>query len=230
MAVVCQAIVKEVVIRSEDVREYILLPDKFISYEPGQFLQLSLEHATASDYWPESRSFSIASYGRDDKCLRIIVKRVGMYTSKMFEDLEIGSKCTIKYAYGEFILPEILENLQIVCIASGTGITPFLSFLDFLEKSNELNRLKLFYSVKFRKDAFDFNILQNSLGRGLSVYTTREKCDDTVNRRIEINDILCQLINTKETIFYLCGSKSFNQKYKQLLEKEGISNIRIDEW
>ena len=65
MAIITNAVVEKVVDISEDIKEYILKPDKMIAYEPGQFLQLSLDIVDASDYWAETRTFSIASYGKD---------------------------------------------------------------------------------------------------------------------------------------------------------------------
>ena len=96
---VTQTEVIQVIKHSKDTREYVLELEKERKYNPGSFVQLTLDLVTASDIWPESRTFSIASYEKG--VMKFIIKNVGSYTSRIFSELEVGKKCTIKYPFGD---------------------------------------------------------------------------------------------------------------------------------
>ena len=228
MAIITNAVVEKVINISDDIKEYILKPEKMIAYEPGQFLQLSLDIVDASDYWAESRTFSIASYGKD--YLRLIIKKVGQYTARIFNELSSGSVVTIKYAYGDFLLPFDYDD-GVVCIAGGTGISPILSFVDKLEEDGELDKIKLFYSAKTKSSLIDYERLCNILEKeNLNFYITRENCNDEIINlgRINIEEISRNL--NKNSYVYICGSNDFISYFKSNLEKLGYKNIILDEW
>lgn len=48
------------------------------------------------------------------------------------------------------------------------------------------------------------------------------------NRRIGMDDI-CKVADTN-TNTYICGSKSFNNDFKSLLQENGYKKIYMDEW
>lgn len=66
------------------------------------------------------------------------------------------------------------------------------------------------------------------LGERMEVFVTREKYSNCHNKRITVEDI--NRIADKETNIYVCGSKSFNQDYKEILIKNGYRKIYMDEW
>ena len=225
MSYVTQAEVVDIINHREDIREYILLLEKERKYTPGSFVQLSLDLVTASDIWPESRTFSIASYEKD--LMRFIIKNVGVYTSRIFSEMNIGSKCTIKYPYGE-LFNKGLINEKHLFIAGGVGITPFLGIVKYFETMKKLDNIFLFYCIRYFKDILHYHELSKNLDNRLKLFITREKVDKFNYGHIEIKDIM-QVAN-KETNIYVCGSRTFNSDYKKLLLENGYTKIHIDEW
>ncbi|MGL1887873.1 MAG: FAD-dependent oxidoreductase [Reichenbachiella sp.] len=231
MSVVSTAIVKDIIVYSDSVREYLLDVEEYDSYEPGQFLQLTLDKVDASGNWPESRTFSIASYSTDDKTIRIIIKKAGNYTEKIFSEFSIGTECTIKYAYGDFMLPMFDEEEAIHCIAGGTGIAPFLCFMEYLKNEGQIDRLYIYYSIRKETEMAHYEDMLHILPKGhLSVFCTREKTDRGSNRRMELNDVVQNVKNIQEEHFYICGSSELIKKFKVDLESQGADNIYLDEW
>lgn len=231
MAVVTQAEVISVKEHTEEIREYILKPDKYRRFEAGMFLQLTLEEVNSSDYWPESRTFSLASYYNKEKIIRLIIKKAGQYTTRIFNEVKEGNEITIKYAYGDFILPVFDQKNDIICLAGGTGVTPFFSFIEALEEQNKLERLKILYSAKKYEDFIRLKFLKDKLNdEQLILFTTQEECEDTINRRITEDDVINAASDYQEAHYYICGTNEFNSNFKEKLENENLKNIYLDQW
>ena len=231
MSVVSRAEVVEVKIYKDDVREFILSVDHYDNFEAGQFLQLTLDKVTASTNWPESRTFSIASYLNDDKKIRLLIKRNGKFTNRIFEELEVGKECYIKYAYGDFLLPLFDQEEKIHCIAGGTGVAPFLSFIECLSKEGGLERLFLYYSVRHQSEFVNLSNIRLKLpATNFFPFCTRENSVIAQNRHIKIEDIMVNVNGIKDEHFYICGSKDFISYFKTELENRGVCNIYLDEW
>jgi ferredoxin-NADP reductase len=223
---ITKAIVVKIRKISDLINEYFLLPDLKIHQEPGQFLQLTLDLIDSSALWPESRSFSFASYDRSDNLIRLIIKKQGKYTTRIFDELTEGSYCSIKLPYGDFLPP--MDNTDILCIAGGTGISPFLSFIDFYQKEGLLNHLTILYSVKKLKDLIDFEFIKKKLGDHLIIFLTKEVSNLAINRRITTSDITT--ISQKNTPIFICGSNEFINFFKYELSSIGYNNLYYDEW
>ena len=222
---VTQAKVVKIIEHSIDIREYVLELEKERKYNPGSFVQLTLELVTASDIWPESRTFSIASY--EIGIMKFIIKNVGFYTSRIFDELCVGNKCTIKYPFGDLFNKNSVNERHLF-IAGGVGITPYLSLIKYFELNDLLDNVSLFYSAKYYADLLHYESLKDILGERMEVFITRERCNNCHNKRISLGDI--EKIASREVNIYVCGSKSFNQDYKELLTKSGYTKIFMDEW
>jgi predicted ferric reductase len=78
MNFVTQVEVIKIIVHNNDIREYECKLDQERKYNPGSFVQLTLDLVTASDIWPDSRTFSIASF--EGGIMRFIIKKTGKYT------------------------------------------------------------------------------------------------------------------------------------------------------
>lgn len=225
MNYVTVAKVVKVIEHSRDIREYVLELEKERKYNPGSFVQLTLDLVTASDIWPDSRTFSIASYEKG--LMKFIIKKVGTYTTRIFNELNLGDKCTIKYPFGDLFNKKLVDEKHLF-IAGGVGITPYLSLIKYYELNGLLDNISLFYSAKYFNDLLHHESLKSALGEHMEVFITREKASSCHNRRISIDDVNRNA--EKDTNIYICGSKDFNQNYKDLLIENGYSKIHMDEW
>lgn len=225
MNYVSQATVIDIITYSDHIKEYVLQVEKERKYNPGSFVQLSLDLVTASDIWPDSRTFSIASYEKG--IMKFIIKNVGSYTNRIFEELFIGGKCSIKYPFGDLFSKNRLHENHLF-LAGGVGITPYLGIIQYYAEHDLIENISLFYSVKYYNDFLHLEELTNILGQKIELFITREKCKEHHNKHIDISDIKRNA--NKETNIYICGSKLFNQYYKKLLQDHGYEKIHMDEW
>lgn len=110
-----------------------------IHFVAGQFTMVYLE---GKDGW-HRHPFTIASAPRDE-VVRLTVKALGDYTSRLKDALEPGMPAVIGGAHGRFDHRRGGDHQ--LWIAGGVGVTPFLSWLRALD--DELpQRVDFFYSA-----------------------------------------------------------------------------------
>jgi ferredoxin-NADP reductase len=98
--------------------------DDPIEFAAGQYVSLRYQETT--------RVYSVASSPtRDD--LELCVRRVpgGQMTSELAVDLDVGETVTLRGPYGELLLEEPSPR-DLVFLATGTGVAPFKSMIDYL--------------------------------------------------------------------------------------------------
>lgn len=208
-----------------NIREYILRVDKVKRYNPGSFVQLTLDQVSASEIWPDSRTFSIASW--DNEKMRFIIKKSGEYTSRIFDEFKPGRLCTIKYPFGEMFDRTTIKERHLF-LAGGVGITPFLGLGKFFAMNDLKENVSLLYSVKTMRELIHFDELKEIFGGRMSIHVTREMTHGWPNRRISINDV--QKLADHDTNVYICGSKEFNLDFSYLLNQYKYTKVRMDEW
>ena len=209
----------------KDVVELIIKPNKIRNFTPGSFVQLTLDIVSASERWPESRTFSIANFSKD--FFKFYIKDQGFYTNKILHDTIINQEITIKYPFGEMYNRKNVDDFHVM-IAGGLGVTPFLSMIEYFNIEQKKSNYSLFYSVKEKKDFINRDYLINNV-KNLHLFTSREITEYT-NKRIQLEDVVNSNKTGKNTHYYICGSKEFINYFQNGLLDKGILNIHLDEW
>lgn len=231
MGTISKAKVLSIKEHGSEIKEFSLQLEKNHYFEAGSFLQLTLEEKEDYTRWPECRNFSIASAFNEEGVIKLIIRKVGVYTTRLFNELEVGSQCTVKYSFGDFLLPFFDKTADICCIAGGTGIAPILSFCEQLSRDNQLSRLHVFYSFKNVQEQQGVELLKSLVPQGqLHLFCTREDISGIPNRRIDFRDILDSGIDFKTSYFYICGGETFTSYFSKNISTAGGENIYTDEW
>ena len=121
-------------------------------FKAGQFLHLTVDdYDPAGGFSPESRVFSIASPPGGDR-VSIVYSVKGVYTRKMESRLKPGIDLWLKMPYGEFVIKSsVREGQDIVLVAGGTGISPFIPFLEErLHDGDMQSKVVLYYGARLR--------------------------------------------------------------------------------
>jgi predicted ferric reductase len=120
--------------------EIVLRPlGRPVDFLPGQFAMVYLE---AKDGW-HRHPFTISSAPRED-VVRVTVKGLGDYTSRLAELIEPGMPAVIGGPHGRFT--HLKGSDRQVWIAGGVGVAPFLSWLRDLD-GHLPQRVDFFYSA-----------------------------------------------------------------------------------
>lgn len=225
---------------SDKVKLFHLIPEKRIPrFKPGQFLHLAIEAYDPSFNWPESRVFSIVNSPTRADYIEVLVSKIGKFTSKMFNDLNEGDEVWIKLPYGTFNFDES-QDRNTVLIAGGTGISPFVSFIQYA-MDNKLNTtIHLNYGVN-NNDLLIAEDLIKEAEQELSSFKYRIYIEEGVNNNSKINqltglldvdDIVLKSLKLENPVFYLSGPPAMISAFDEELKKHSVepNNIKYDNW
>ena len=204
-------------------------------FKPGQFLHLALDNYDGISEWPESRVFSIASPPKiKDTEISIIVSAKGPFTSRVVNSLKKNDIVWLKLPYGDFTIQETEKT--IVLVAGGTGIAPFVPFLEQAVYDNNNSTIRLYYGVK-NKNLIIFNKLLEKCIKSLSDFKSilfAENIEPPFNNMIKgiidkekiFND------NKHNADYYLSGPLEMIMSLKDFFISKGVlnNNIHIDSW
>lgn len=225
---------------SDNVKWFRLLPQiKGIRFKAGQFLHLAIEPYDPSFSWPESRVFSIANSPLQTDYIDILVSRVGKYTTKMFQTLDIGDEVWIKLPYGVFNFNDSLKY-PTVLIAGGTGISPFISFIQYAIDIELNTAIHLNYGVRNINLLIIEDLLKKAKQK-LMKFTSRIHVEDLKNGESElilqsgqlpVKEIVQESLKLDNPIFYLSGPPAMIVAFDNELNNCGVpqGNIKYDHW
>lgn len=233
-----KAIVTDLKKYRDNVTLYRFKPEFRIKFKPGQFLHLALDNYDPSYNWPESRVFSIAN-APGKEYIDILVSPKGNFTSRMLNEISVNKQVWLKLPYGTFNFHGSSDK-DVILIAGGTGISPFISFLeDLQENKDEFRSINLFYGVR-NQDLIIFE-------KNLETYQQKIKdfkyclfCENINNEsalslghgRLPIRKLVDQTITYTDPVYYLSGPKPMIEGFEKELKDKSIPSERIfyDKW
>lgn len=146
--------VADVKVRAEDTRSYTLVPDE----ERGT---MALAYFGAGKYltvfetiegMPITRAYSISSSPKDSLegkyVLTIKLVEGGLMSKYIFDTWEVGTKVEVSAPSGNFEYQPIRDARKVICLAGGSGITPFVSMANAICDGDEDFELTLLYGSR----------------------------------------------------------------------------------
>ncbi len=97
------------------------------------------------------RSYSISSSPLRTGYVEIAVKEQGIVSAFLNRDARVGLAVEAHGPYGQFYFDE-REHRSVVLFAGGSGITPIMSMLRYIEETAPDTEIKLFYAVRTEHD------------------------------------------------------------------------------
>ncbi len=223
---------------------------KFPPFDAGQFVGLGLppeaprcKEATTEHKPPQpdkliKRAYSIASSSTDDMIeFYITLIHSGQLTPRIFA-LNIGDKIWMgKKAVGMFTLDQIDPESNVIMVATGTGVAPYMSML----RTNALKRKGNILVIQGAANSWDLGYsselrLLDNMFPNFKYYPTitepeKEPAgwggDTRFVQDIWISGLVKRLWGFKptpeNTHIFLCGNPRMVEGMKELLAKEGFT-------
>ena len=148
--------VKKIIEETNDTKSFILVPDiekgikELPPFKAGQYISIRM----FIDEYYTTRAYSLSSSPGDTSKYRITIKRVlnGLVSNIMLDEIKVGDGLTISRPTGDFGYNPIRDEENVLGIAGGSGITPFMSLALAINEGIENCNLTVFYSVKTEED------------------------------------------------------------------------------
>jgi ferredoxin-NADP reductase/cytochrome c2 len=208
---------------------FLLPPGSNFTPRPGQFITID---------WPingqkVTRSYTICSSPTQSGYLEITPKRVaGGLVSNFLNDLTtIGLEVTARGPAGKFYFDEATDK-QLVLIAAGSGITPMIAILRYLDDRCLSLPVTLIYGVRTAQDVIFAAELANLAAR-LPQFryhiAVSQPTPDWTGLKGRINQTSLQSIITDlaANTYFLCGPANFMQEAQAALLNLGVLPTQI---
>jgi ferredoxin-NADP reductase len=206
-----------------------ILNGKRLCAKPGQFL--TFQWMVNGQRVPGS--YTISSSPIHEDYVEITAKRMedGHVSVFLDESASPGLEVEASGPYGRFHFDET-HHKSIVLVAAGSGITPMMSMLSYIDDLKLTNHVRLLYCVRTHEDI----IFQNELVRlrmslpnfKYEVCLSRPHPTWTGRRGRLTKEFVSQHVTDLDSpTFFLCGPKGFMESAYQILLTLGINEDRI---
>lgn len=203
-------------------------------FKTGQFITL---------YWPDTptykRAYSLSSCALDRGAYEVTVKREGKMGTRIVDWAKPGDRMCVIPPTGRF-LPVYDPDKHLLCIAGGSGVTPFRGFAREATQRQLQTRITVLYSVRTTNDII-FNEEFRELARANDRFNFYVTCtrlapeDAWTGRRGRIDAAwVKELIHDPaNTVFYACGPNELVESIEDLVIHQlqmPKEQLRLEKW
>ena len=167
----------------------------------------------------QSRPYSISSGAHEDELRFLIRKMQGGEVSPWLMTRQAGDVIRITPPFGWFRPGQDIGTAPFVFLATGTGVAPFLSYMNTFERPAE----QCLYGIRREADATGFAKLNRWCPTRLAI--SQEAGYGHHHGRI--TDLLDTLPLNAETHYYCCGLESMVNEVSEWLQQNGIELMHI---
>ncbi|MGD1086537.1 MAG: FAD-binding oxidoreductase [Verrucomicrobiota bacterium] len=210
-------------------------PDGYdADFKTGQFITVYFPDAPAY-----KRAYSLSSCALDRGFYEVTVKRDGKMGTRIVDWVQPGDKLRVIPPTGRF-LPVFEPDKHLICIAGGSGVTPFRGFAREATRRGLTTRITILYSVRSTNDIIfnaEFRKLEQENPHFKFLVTcTRLPADDPWagrRGRIEAGWIREQVADLANTVFYACGPNALVESTEHLVTEElkvPKEQMKVEKW
>lgn len=202
---------------NDDVIEVELTPQgESIDFAPGQFVFVTFY---SNDLTREAHPYTLCSPA-GASTLRVTVKTLGDYTSRLCERLEPGVDASLEGPYGRFDYRD--GGRRQIWIAGGVGVAPFLSWARNMARNGDASYdVDFYYCVHDRSDAVyrdEFGVLSRQLP-SLDIALVCSVEEGHLHAR-DVDDV-------DDADIFICGPKRLTRDLHRQFRRRGVSAARI---
>ena len=203
-------------------------------FKTGQFITV---------YWPDTpaynRAYSLSSCALDRGFYEVTVKRDGKMGTRIVDWAKAGDKLFVIPPVGKF-LPVYEPDKHLVCIAGGSGVTPFRGFAREATRRKLETKITVLYSIRTPADIIFHNefreLEKENPNFKFHVTCTRALPEHNWTGRAAritsdwVKEIATDLPNT---VFYACGPNALVEFAEHLVIHElGVAKeqMKTEKW
>jgi len=212
------------VVHIKDITELYFTRPKTFQYQPGQFVFIRFP---VFEGFKELFPFSIST-DPSKKQIRLSIKQSGDYTTNLIPRLRKDDNAIIMGPYGRFGERYLEHDKDMIWIAGGIGITPFLSLAKHESLFPTGRKIHLIWIVRNQDEAFhNQELIKESLKNKKLRYTHwfsdeqgRITCDD-------VTRIIGGKQELQKRLVFMCGPPPMMYSLSKGFHQEGLSYHQI---
>ncbi len=199
-------------------------------FQAGQYLSLCIEVEGIHT----SRPYSISSQPNQIGYYDITVKRVknGLVSNFLLDHVSIGDSLTVSGPQGNFYFNPLVHDKNMICIAGGSGITPFMSMIREIADRGLPRTVTLFYGNQHPDDIIFHEQLTHISDRfdRIRYIPVIEKASEDYQGQCGLitADLIKEVAGASEsTTFFLCGPQGMYDFCLPQIEQLGVPRRKI---
>lgn len=205
-----------------------------VDFKTGQFITL---------YFPDTptykRAYSLSSSALDRGFYEVTVKRDGKMGTRLVDWTKPGDKLWVIPPTGRF-LPVFEPDRHLICIAGGSGVTPFRAFGREATRRKLSTKITVLYSVRTAGDIIfekEFRELEKENSNFKFFVTCTRLATEHVwtgrRGRIESAWVREHIGELSRTVFYACGPNALVDAVEKLVVEEmqvPKEQMKMEKW
>ena len=233
--------VAEVIERAEDCKSFVLVPDpdrgtsSLAYFGAGKYLTVF----ETVEGMPVTRAYSISSSPKDalegKYMLTIKLVEGGLLARYILDNWTVGTDVEVSAPAGNFEYQPLRDAKKVICLAGGSGITPFVSMANAIADGDEDFEMTLLYgsrnwdSILFREE---LAALEAKCDKIKVVHVLSDKTRGALRKGTERGFLTAELIQKyapadEPYSVFLCGPQAMYQFLDKELEKLGLERKYI---
>lgn len=220
---------------SADCKTFTLVPDKekgttqLAYFGAGKYLTVF----ETINGMPITRAYSISSSPKDSLegkyTLTIRLVEGGLMSRYIFDTWEVGTKVEVSAPAGNFEYQPLRDAQTVICVAGGSGITPFVSMANAINDGDEdFNMILLYGSKDYENILFreELEALEKKCEKikVVHVLSDEEKDFDGIEKGFITADLIKKYApDDKEYSIFLCGSQQMYAFVDKEIEKLNLT-------
>ena len=232
--------IAEVIDRTADCKSFVLVPDEekgtteLAWFGAGKYLTVF----ETIEGMPITRAYSISSSPKDSLegkyVLTIKLVEGGLMSRYIFDTWSVGKSVEVSAPSGNFEYQELRDAEKVICLAGGSGITPFISMANAISDGDEDFEMILLYGSRNTKSILFKEELDALCEKCNKIKVVHVLSDEDVSSEsgYERGFITADLIkkyapeNEKYSVF-LCGPQQMYEFVDKELEKLNLDKKYI---
>ncbi|HTX22634.1 MAG TPA: FAD-binding oxidoreductase [Candidatus Aquilonibacter sp.] len=204
-------------------------------FKTGQFITL---------YWPDTpnykRAYSLSSCALDRGFYEVTVKRDGKMGTRIVDWAKAGDKMFVIPPVGKFLPVYEPPGKHLICIAGGSGVTPFRAFVREATRRKLDTKITVLYSVRTTRsiifqDEFRQLEVENPNFNFYVTCTRLDEKDPWQGRRGRVTPewVKEHVHDLPNTVFYACGPNELVEFAEEVvLHGMGVSKeqMKTEKW
>lgn len=200
-----------------------LPPNNPLSFRPGQYVDVIGPGGVR-------RSYSLANAEQDDKMLELHIRAVegGIMSNYWFEQAKVNDLLRLHGPLGTFFLRDI-DQLDLVFLATGTGIAPVKAMLEGLEQTAPDQRprsVTVYWGGRTPEDLY-WDLAHASFPHRFVPVLSRADEHWTGMRGHVQQALIAERFDPARSVVYACGSDAMIHSARDVLLQSGLPENRF---